>query len=192
MKSRKKKNMDSTRQLMGIDGIKDYCISTPVGELVFFIIRPTNISVLPESGISARIHSLLNVVKGQAELEMLALNSRESFERNKSFYHDRMEAEPLPAIRNLLQQDVTHLDRVQATMASAREFCIVLRLRDNKDADVFPYLTRVEQIISDNGFAVHRASEQELKKLLGVYFEQNVTTESFEDHDGDRWVIGCE
>lgn len=34
-----------------------------------------------------------------------------------------------------------------------------------------------------------RATEQDLKRMLGVYFEQNVTTEKFEDYDGDRWVI---
>ena len=54
----------STRQLMGIDSVKDYCIATRMGDLVFFIIKPTNISVLPDSSISARIYALLNVVKG--------------------------------------------------------------------------------------------------------------------------------
>lgn len=51
--SRKKKDnaAQSTRQLMGIDGIKDYCIATRMGDLVFFIIKPTNISVLPDSSI---------------------------------------------------------------------------------------------------------------------------------------------
>jgi hypothetical protein len=29
----------------------------------------------------------------------------------------------------------------------------------------------------------------ELKRLLIVYFEQNVTTERFEDFDGERWLI---
>lgn len=55
--SRKKKEnaAQSTRQLMGIDGIKDYCIATRMGDLVFFIIKPTNISVLSNSSISARI-----------------------------------------------------------------------------------------------------------------------------------------
>ena len=93
--SRKKKEnaAQSTRQLMGIDGIKDYCIATRMGDLVFFIIKPTNISVLSDSSISARIYALLNVVKGQAEIEMLALNSKESFERNKNFYQERMGAD---------------------------------------------------------------------------------------------------
>lgn len=87
--SRKQKKKDareqSTRQLMGIDDITDYGIATRMGELVFFAIKPTNISVLPDAGVGARIYALLNVVKGMAEIEMLALNSKESFENNKAW-----------------------------------------------------------------------------------------------------------
>ena len=137
--SRKKKDnsAQSTRQLMGIDGIKDHCIATRMGDLVFFIIKPTNISVLPDSSISARIYALLNVVKGQAEIEMLALNSKESFERNKNFYRERQDNEELPAIRKLLEQDSKHLDRIQVLMACSREFYIIIRLRWVEDADIF-------------------------------------------------------
>ena len=60
-KQKKDKAAYSTRQLMGIEEIKDYCIATRMGNLVFFIIKPTNISVLPDSSISARIYALLNV-----------------------------------------------------------------------------------------------------------------------------------
>lgn len=189
--SRKKKTEgnQSTRQLMGIDSIKDYCIATRMGDLVFFIIKPTNISVLPDSGVTARIYALLNVVKGLAEIEMLALNSRESFEDNKRFYASRMEAEELPALRRLLEQDSSHLDRIQALMASAREFYIIVRLRNEKESEIFPYLSRIEKTIKDNRFSVSRAGEQELKRMLGIYFEQDVTTEQYEDYDGDRWVI---
>ena len=169
--------------------ITDYSIATRMGNLVFFIIKPTNISVLPDSSISARIYALLNVVKGQAEIEMLALNSKESFERNKDFYRERLSQEELPAVRRLLEQDSKHLDRIQVLMASSREFYIIIRLRGEQESDVFSYLFRIEQNINDNGFTTRRATEQDLKKMLGVYFEQNVTTEKFEDFDGDRWVI---
>ena len=123
-KQKKDKAARSTRQLMGIEEIKDYCIATRMGNLVFFIIKPTNISVLPDSSISARIYALLNVVKGQAEIEMLALNSKESFERNKDFYRERLSQEELPAVRRLLEQDSKHLDRIQVLMASSREFIL--------------------------------------------------------------------
>ena len=188
-RKKKKEGSQSTRQLMGIEDIKDYCIATRMGDLVFFIIKPTNISVLPDSGVTARIYAMLNVVKGLAEIEMLAINSKESFEDNKRFYAGRMEAEELPALRRLLEQDSSHLDRIQALMASAREFYIIVRLRNEKVSEIFPYLSRIEKTIKDNGFSVSRAGEQELKRMLGIYFEQDVTTEQYEDYDGDRWVI---
>ena len=134
-RKKKDKSAQSTRQLMGIDSVKDYCIATRMGDLVFFIIKPTNISVLPDSSISARIYALLNVVKGQAEIEMLALNSKESFERNKTFYQERQTCEELPAIRKLLEQDSTHLDRIQVLMASSREFYIIIRLRKDSPSN---------------------------------------------------------
>jgi len=62
----------STRQLMGIDGITAHSLVTPHGELVFFMIKPTNISVLSESSVGARIYALMNVLKGIAEIEELS------------------------------------------------------------------------------------------------------------------------
>ena len=189
-KQRKKDAREqSTRQLMGIDDFTDYGIATRMGDLVFFAIKPTNISVLPGSGVGARIYALLNVIKGQVEIEMLALNSKESFENNKDFYRQQANLEDLPAIRKLLEQDSAHLDRIQVLMASSREFYILVRLQGKKESDVFSYLSRIEKSIKDNGFTVRRATEQDLKRMLGVYFEQNVTTERFEDHDGERWII---
>lgn len=187
----KKKDVreQSTRRLMGIDDFTDYGIATRMGNLVFFAIKPTNISVLPGSGVGARIYALLNVIKGQVEIEMLALNSKESFENNKDFYRQQANLEDLPAIRKLLEQDSAHLDRIQVLMASSREFYILVRLQGKKESDVFSYLSRIEKSIKDNGFTVRRATEQDLKRMLGVYFEQNVTTERFEDHDGERWII---
>lgn len=189
MQKKKDTCEQSTRQLMGIDDFTDYGIATRMGNLVFFAIKPTNISVLPGSGVGARIYALLNVIKGQAEIEMLALNSKESFENNKDFYRQQANLEGLPAIRKLLEQDSAHLDRIQVLMASSREFYILVRLQGKKESDVFSYLSRIEKSIKDNGFTVRRATEQDLKRMLGVYFEQNVTTERFEDHDGERWII---
>lgn len=179
----------STRQLMGIEGINGHSLATPHGELVFFMIKPTNISVLSESSVGARIYALMNVLKGIAEIEMLCLNSRENFEDNKSYLKARMDAEQNPVIRKLLAQDQTALDRMQVQMATAREFLIIIRLRNEKESDVQPYLSRIEKSLKDQGFTVRKAGESDIKRLLGVYYEQNVTTEQYEDYDGERWVI---
>jgi len=183
------KERESTRQFMGINGIKDYCLRTTHGELVFFHIKPTNLSTLSEASISARIYAFMTVLKGLAEIEMLCLNSRENFEDNKRNIRARMEKEDNPAIRKLLEQDLTHLDRIQVQMATSRIFLIIIRLKDEKESEVFPYLSRIEKSLTDQGFTVKRADETDIKQLLAVYFEQNVTSERFEDFDGERWII---
>ncbi len=189
-KQKKEKQNQSTKGLIGIDDITDYSIKTKFGELVYFIIKPTNISVLSESSVSARIYSLMTVLKGMAEIEMLCLNSKESFDENKMFLKSRLDEEASPQLRKLLSLDSQNLDRMQVTMATAREFLIIIRLRNEKESDVIPYLSRIEKSLKDQGFTTKRADEQDIKRLLGVYFEQNVTTEKYEDFDGQRWVIG--
>jgi len=191
--SRKKKNAErerqSTRQLIGIDGISEYSLLTSHGELVFFSIKPTNISVLSDASVAVRIYALMTVLKGQTEVEMLCINSRENFEENKTFLKERTSAENLPAVRKLLELDAVSLDRLQVQMATAREFLIIVRLKREKEADVRSHLTTIEKSLKDQGFTVHLCESEDIKRLLGVYYEQNVTTEKYEDNDGDRWII---
>lgn len=184
------KRKASTRQLIGTKTITDYSLQTyGQGELVYFIIKPSNISVLSEASISARIYALMTVLKGIAEIEMLCLNSRENFEDNKRFLRERMEQEQNPVVRKLLEKDLVFLDQIQVQMATAREFLILIRLKNEKEKEVFPYLSRIEKSLKEQGFTVKRAENEDIKRLLAVYFEQNVTTERFEDFDGERWVI---
>jgi hypothetical protein len=180
----------STRQLIGTKDITDYSLQTyGHGELVYFIIKPSNISVLSEASISARIYALMTVLKGMAEIEICCLNSRENFEDNKRFLRERIEQEGSPTVRKLLEADLGFLDRIQVQMATAREFLIIIRLKDEKQKEIFPYLNRIEKTLREQGFSVKRSGSEDIKRILAVYFEQNVTTEKFEDFDGERWVI---
>ena len=187
-KKYKEKGVLSTRQLMGIERIEENCVSTPYGDLVFFIVQPTNISVLPRAGIDARIRSLLNVLRSQPELELLAMNSRESFERNKAFYHSRMEQERMPKIRELLAKDSNHLDEIQVLSTLAREFYLVLRHRGKKDKSILRHLSQIEKSIEEHGFSLRIANKEDLKRMLAVYYAQDVTSEHFQNYDGELWV----
>lgn len=179
-----------TRQLINTKAVTDYSLATNRGdELVYFIIKPTNISVLSEESVSARIYAMMTVLKGIAELEFLCLNSRENFEDNKQFLRARLEQENLPAVRRLLEQDLSQLDRMQVQMATSREFLVVIRLRNEKQSEVFSYLNRIEKTLREQGFSTKRAGKDDIKRILAIYFEQNVTTEKFEDYDGERWIV---
>lgn len=67
-KQKKDKRRQSTQQLMGIQKITDYCISTDTGDLVFYIVRPSNLGVLPANAIYARIEGKA-VRKGRRQIK---------------------------------------------------------------------------------------------------------------------------
>ena len=94
----------STRQLMGIVRVTPYGIVTDSGERVFFLIQPDNLSVLSPEVIRGRVRSLTMLLSTQPTLEILALDSRESFQRNKEYYLRRLEEETEPAVRELLER----------------------------------------------------------------------------------------
>ena len=191
--NRKKKNAaqqrQTSRELIDIQKITEYGLLTSHGELVFFSIEPTNLSVHSPESIGSRIYALMTVLKGQTEIEMLALNSKESFEDNKRYYRERAAMEELPVISRLLEADARSLDRLQVQMATAREFFVLIRFRDDQDADFRTQLSRVQKSLEDQGFKVRLAGKEDAKRMLGVYFEQNATTEKYEDFDGERWIV---
>lgn len=51
------------------------------------------------------------------------------------------------------------------------------------------YFNRIEKMLEEQEFKVKRAEEEDIRRILAVYFEQNVTTEKFEEFDGERWII---
>ena len=48
------------------------------------------------------------------------------------------------------------------------------------------FLKQLEKRIRDCGFHVRVADDQDMKRLLAVYYQQDVTTEYFESFDGER------
>ncbi len=179
----------STRQLMGIDQLTEHGLKTAKGELVFYLVSPDNLSVLSVEGVRGRVRALTELLRGMEAVELLALDSRESFQSNKHHYQDRLEQEDLPALRELLRQDSAHLDEIQSSTASAREFALVYR-RDDKAGEDAGHLKQIEKRVRDCGFHVRMAEERDLKRLLAVYYLQDVTTEHFESFDGERSVNG--
>ena len=179
----------STRQLMGIVRVTHHGIVTDSGERVFFLIQPDNLSVLSPEVIRGRVRSLTMLLSTQPSLEILALDSRESFQRNKEYYQRRLEEETEPAVRELLERDMAHLDAIQFSSASSRKFVLVLPLDEKAGADEST-LRQLEKTICDHGLRVRLAEEQDVKRLLAIYYRQDLTTEVFRDFDGEEYVHG--
>ena len=65
----------------------------------------------------------------------------------------------------------------------------LIRLHNEKGTEVFSYLDRIEKSLKEQGFSASRAGSEDIKRIMAVYYEQNVTSEKFEDFDGERWII---
>lgn len=186
---KKLRQLKSARQLMGIVRITPHGVQTESGERAFYLIRPDNLSVLSPEVIQSRIRSLTVLLSTQPSLEILALDSRESFQRNKEYYQRRIEEESAPEVRALLEEDLEHLETIQFSSASSREFVLVLPLDEKVGADEST-LRQLEKSICDRGLSVRLAEEQDVKRLLAIYYQQDLTTEVFRDFDGEEFVHG--
>lgn len=187
-KERKRlKQRQSTRQLMGIRKLLPHGVAIPGGSLVFFLIRPDNLSVLSAEGIRQRVTALSNLFRAEEQVEILGLDSRESFQQNQAYYQTRLEEETTPKIRELLQKDISYLDEIQTTSASSREFVLVLRMEEQAALDESG-LRQKEKALGDHGISVRLAEEQDVKRLLVSYYLRDVDPESLEDVDGERTV----
>lgn len=189
----KKANI-STQSLLGVKGFSRNGIQTNGhGEIVFYLVTPTNISVLSRVAVSQKIKHLMTLLTAQPDIEIVCIDSRENFDDNKIYLDERYNDEPNGKIRELLLKDKTFLDDIQVQMSTAREFLFVVRLRNESDEQSFSLLNRIEKSINEQGFNCRRADKDDTKLVIARYFGVRTTDEVIEDHDGDKaiekWII---
>ena len=130
------KQRQTTRQLMGIRRINAHGLTAGNEELVFFLVYPDNLSVLSVEAIRLRVQAFTALLKAKPDLELLALDSQETFGQNREFYRTRLEEETNPALRELLRQDSEHLDIPfsQTCMTSLRQPMSTMSRRRNSSS----------------------------------------------------------
>jgi len=167
----RKKNKNSVQDLVGIKGFSNYGLATENGDLIFYSIRPMNISVLSYETVAQKVRQLQQLLSAVPELEFLCMDSCESFEENQRHIKFLLEQEPNADVRRVLEQDMTHLDGIQVEMATARQFLFMIRMQKNEKQDqVFAQANRVEKAIAEQGFEVRRLDRAGVKRLLRLYF----------------------
>lgn len=184
MKDNKKKKKNSVQELIGIDTFSKRGLKTRNGELVFFSISPTNISVLSKENIQTKIWHLMMVLSAQPDIEITCLDSCERFDDNKSFMVERLEEEINPRVRQCLERDIEYLDNIQIEMSTARQFMFVVRFKREKDEQIFTQINRVEKAIAEQGFEVKRMHKDDIKRFLAIYFGASMQGELIPDIDG--------
>lgn len=183
-KLKKQKNKNTVQELIGILPFFNKGLKTKNGELVYFIISPTNISVLSNENIQTKIWHLMQVLSAQPNIEITCMDSCERFDDNKAFMLYRLNEETNPLVRDCIKKDIDYLDNIQIEMSTARQFMFSARFKKEKDEQIFNQVNRIEKAIAEQGFEVKRAKKEDIKRFLAIYFEASMQGELIPEVDG--------
>ena len=183
----KKKKGRPVQDLICIKTFTKYGLETTKGELLFYLVSPTNISVLSYVNIEIKIRHLMMVLSAIPDIEITCTDSSECFDDNKAYLHDRLSEEQNSKVRKIIKKDIDFLDHIQMEMATARQFLFIARLKNTKDKQTFDTANRIEKVISEQGFEVQRMKKADIKRFLALYFEASMNGEQMPDVDGEQF-----
>lgn len=177
----------SVQELIGVRRFTKYGVFTDRGELIFYQVNPTNISVLSKANIETKITHLKMLLSSIPDIEITCTDSSECFDDNKLYLQERIAEESNPFIRGIIQKDVEFLDSIQVEMATARQFVLIARLKNLRPEQVFTAVNRIEKVISEQGFESKRFKKEDIKRFLSLYFESSFNGELIPDVDGGQY-----
>lgn len=187
-KKDKKKKGHSVQDLIGITKFTQYGVETNRGELVFYAIAPTNISVLSSVNIENKIRHFMMLLSALPDIEFACTDASECFDNNKMYLQSRYEEEPNSKVKKILKNDMDFLDDIQIEMATARQFIFVTRYRSQNPEHVFSSSNKVEKLISEQGFEVRRMRKEDIKRFFALYFGASMNGEKMPDVDGEQFI----
>ncbi len=188
IKFKKLRKGKSTQDLIGIKTFTNNGLKVGKEEFIFYMVQPTNISVLSGTNIEIKVRHLMMVLSAVPNIEIICTDSCESFDNNKSYIKDRISKEQNKKVKSILYKDMDFLDLIQSETSTARQFLFIVRTKANKSEQVLQTANRVEKIIADQGFEVTRLDKSEIKRFLAIYFEASMNGENIDDFDGQKYL----
>ena len=184
----KKAKGRSTQELMGIKTFTKYGLKVGKQELIFYLVQPTNISVLSTANVENKIRLLRLVFSSVPYLEILCTDSCECFDDNRYYIKDRIRQETNPKVIDILKKDLDFIDNIRTETSTARQFLFIMRCKSAKTEQLMTAVNRTEKIIADQGFEVKRMSKSDIKRFLAIYFDASMDGDKMPDYDGQQFI----
>lgn len=190
MAKKENNNGASVQTLVGVKTFSEYGIVTARGEMLFFHVMPSNISVLSSTAVENKIRQLTLVLSAIPDIGVLCLDSSECFDENKAYLARRREEEPNPKIKKLLGKDLKFLSEIQLEMSTSRQFMFFMRCRNMNPMQVFNYANTIQKTLAEQGFDSHLMTKGEIKRFMALYFGASIQGERLPDVDGAQFFDG--
>ena len=182
-----KKKGCSTQELIGIKTFTKYGLKVGKQEMLFFLVQPTNISVLSPENIEIKVHHLQMVLSALPDIEVACTDSCECFDDNRYYIKDRIEQETNQKVVDILKKDLDFIDNIRTETSTARQFLFTLHCKSTKPEQIMTLVNRTEKIIADQGFEVQRMKKSDIKRFLAIYFDESMDGDKMPDFDGEQF-----
>ena len=154
---KKKKKGCSTQELIGIKTFTKYGLKVGKQEMLFFLVQPTNISVLSPENIEIKVHHLQMVLSAIPDIEVACTDSCECFDDNRYYIKSRIEQETNPKVVDILKKDLDFIDNIRTETSTARQFLFTLHCKYTKPEQIMTLVNRIENCLED-GFIHQQGS----------------------------------
>lgn len=185
-----KKNDIRLQEFFEIKCINDNNLLKLYGdEIYYFRVSPVNLSVQSKSTISSLVSNLANVLIALKKCEFICLNSSQNYISNKKHLQSLEKTENNLSIKSIDSDDILYLNNIRAHMTTSRLFLIAVRLKTSLScSEKKRAITNVMQICQENKFAVGLLDKQDIQKMLAIYLENNIYSETPDDFDGSKYI----
>lgn len=180
----------SVQQLLGSADIGENCISISSGDrLAFVLITPVNLNVLSSANVRSKITKFTNILEQLGSIDFICVNSTQNYDSNKHYLSKLKDQETNDTLRDLDEQDIEFFDNIRITMATSREFAAIFRFPPKDTPEqISDTLRNARGIMKEAGLTVRQAEKADIKRLLAIYFEQNIFEAEMQNFDGERYV----
>ena len=182
-----------TQDLIGLNRFgENGTVTENGGEVVWFLVGASNLSVLAPEHIGEKIANLAGLLSVLPECEILCVDAQESFDANLRFLEKRIAEEDNPKVQELLRAEKVYLDGIRSGLSSSREFLLAFHLT-GREHDSAAMLRRIEKQITEQGFRCKRAEIADYKRILTRYFGWNLPEGEIETTEGEtaarKWFL---
>ena len=166
-----------------------YAIEGDDGRLyVYLMLRPDNISVLGRGEILSKIRNLQNIIENLPDMQTLCVSSTQSYENNKRYYRQLAKSARNPIITRLCLKEIEHMDEINLSMSTSREFVILLNYPAKQFEEARHSIVQAVQQIREQHYTVHIADKSELKRLFSIYYVGDIYSEEIPELDGQQYI----
>lgn len=178
----------SVQDMIGIKSFTDYGLATNRGELLFFLVAPTNISVLSKASIETKIYHLMMVLSSLPDIEIVCTDASECFDDNKRYMQDRRAEEKNKKVRSIIAKVWSSSTAYRQRWQPQGSFSWWRDAKNMKQEQVFHSANEIQKTISGQGFEVRRMKKEDIKRFLALYFDASLNGEQLPDQDGEQYM----